>query len=137
MCVCVCVCGVASDAGLTEEARMRSIPLSQFEEHVAQMHQDRDKGFELEYQVMNHSPPLSSPPSLYSSPCVVAGSHRRSAVIQLPPVRLLKTQRTRTRTDLPTSFPVSAFHWEHIQLPSTCCHPLMAESQTITTTTSN
>ena len=36
---------------LTEAARMKPIELGRFEEHVRQMHEDRDKGFELEYQV--------------------------------------------------------------------------------------
>ena len=30
---------------------MRPVPVDQFCEHVRQMHQDRDKGFEVEYQV--------------------------------------------------------------------------------------
>ena len=39
---------------------MRAIRLDQFEEHVRQMHEDRDKGFEQEY--------LVSPPPLLPSP---------------------------------------------------------------------
>ena len=40
---------------------MRAIRLDQFEEHVRQMHEDRDKGFEQEYLV-------GPPPLLPSSP---------------------------------------------------------------------
>ena len=31
--------------------RMKPVEMSQFSEHVRHMHQDRDKGFEIEYQV--------------------------------------------------------------------------------------
>ena len=34
-----------------ESERMRPIPVDHFSEHVRLMHQDRDKGFEMEYQV--------------------------------------------------------------------------------------
>ena len=52
----------------SEMERMRPIELDQFSEHVIQMHQDRDKGFELEYQV---SLPPSLPPSLLHCVCCV------------------------------------------------------------------
>ncbi|CAI8048070.1 Receptor-type tyrosine-protein phosphatase S [Geodia barretti] len=39
-----------------EAARMRAIRLDQFEEHVRQMHEDRDKGFEQEYLTFNTEP---------------------------------------------------------------------------------
>lgn len=36
---------------------MRPIELDEFADHVREMHQDRDKGFEIEYQVSQHLPP--------------------------------------------------------------------------------
>lgn len=36
--------------------RMRPIELEQFADHVREMHQDRDKGFEIEYQVSQQLP---------------------------------------------------------------------------------
>ena len=41
--VCVCVCVVID--------RMKPVALESFRDHVAEKHDDRDKGFETEYQV--------------------------------------------------------------------------------------
>ena len=87
---------------------MKHIELSQFEEHVTQMHQDRDKGFELEYQVT-----FPLPPSLthsLSSPSLYLYYYRHSVQSQHQIVMLLRMLRTRIKTDLPTYFHVSTFH---------------------------
>ena len=42
--ICVCVVTAVLD-------RMKPVSLSSFRDHVASMHEDRDKGFETEYQV--------------------------------------------------------------------------------------
>ena len=56
---------------------MRPIELEQFADHVREMHQDRDKGFEIEYQVSEQLPPSLSPVShcvcvLVPSPSVLS-----------------------------------------------------------------
>ena len=79
---------------------MRAIDLDHFEEHVRLMHEDRDKGFELEYQVSG-SPPLSLQPLT-----VCLSSH--SAFSQRLLTRSPRMPGTRTRTDLPTYSPVSS-----------------------------
>lgn len=88
----ICVC--------TELERLKPIEVDQFAEHVRQMHQDRDKGFEEEYQVSLWPPTLCG----YSvSLCIVLLSP--SALSRWLPMMPLRT--TRTRTDLLTSIPVS------------------------------
>ena len=55
MCVCVCACVgmciITSVALIAVEQRKEPIPLKNFSEHVANMHKDRDLGFEEEYSV--------------------------------------------------------------------------------------
>lgn len=64
---------------LAEMERMRPIELDQFADHVKEMHQDRDKGFEIEYQVSHQLPP-SLPHS--SSLCHTVCTLSPSALIQ-------------------------------------------------------
>lgn len=52
---------------------MRPIELDEFADHVREMHQDRDKGFEIEYQVSQHLPP-----SLPLVPCITVCSVAQS-----------------------------------------------------------
>ena len=87
---------------------MNPIALEKFEEHVRLMHEDRDKGFEQEYQV---SSSLSLPPSLLSfSDCILFLLPRPSVLSQQQATRLPRTPETRTKTDLPTSSHVSNNH---------------------------
>ena len=47
---CCCMTCIALSL-CAEMERMKPVEVSQFSEHVRHMHQDRDKGFEIEYQV--------------------------------------------------------------------------------------
>ena len=58
--LCVCVCHV------TVTDRLKPISVDSFRDHVNKMHEERDKGFEAEYQVIPHS---SLPAHVYE--CVV------------------------------------------------------------------
>ena len=51
MSVRTCMCMHCYCALITVEQRKEPIPLKNFSEHVANMHKDRDLGFEEEYSV--------------------------------------------------------------------------------------
>ena len=41
---------------ITASSRRKPIPVSEFENYVAEMHKDREKGFEADYEVSVSSP---------------------------------------------------------------------------------
>ena len=51
MCVCCYYVACIYMLPFTVEQRLEPIPLNKFSEHVANMHKDRDLGFEEEYSV--------------------------------------------------------------------------------------